>query len=124
MTPTLALLLFSPAGEGGASGTTMFLIQIPLIFGIFYFLMIRPQQKQRKSHEERLRNVRKGDEIVTAGGIVGKVEGIRETIKDGAAVKTMEDRVTIRSGESRLVIERGRIARVITEPATEPKPQA
>ena len=47
-----------------------------------------------------------------------------QTTKDGAAVKTMEDRVTIRSGESRLVIERGRIARVISEPAVEPKPQA
>jgi preprotein translocase subunit YajC len=124
MTSTLALLLFAPAGEGGAN-TTMFLIQIPLIFGIFYFLMIRPQQKQRQTHEERLRNVRKGDEVVTAGGIVGKVESIRETIKDGAAVKTMEDRVTIRSGESRLVIERGRIARVITEQTTaETKPSA
>ena len=122
MTPMLALL-FAPAGEGGTN-MTMYLIQIPLIFGIFYFLMIRPQQKQRQTHEERLRNVRKGDEIVTAGGIIGKVEGIRETVKDGTAVKTMEDRITIRSGESRLVIERGRIARVITEPAAEPKPQA
>ncbi len=123
MNPTLALLLFAPAGEGGAN-TTMFLIQIPLIFGIFYFLMIRPQQKQRQTHEERLRNVRKGDEVVTAGGIVGKVEAIRETIKDGAAVKTMEDRVTIRSGESKLVVERGRIARVITEQTTETKTPA
>ncbi len=123
MTPTLALLLFAPAGEGGAN-TTMFLIQIPLIFGIFYFLMIRPQQKQRQTHEERLRNVRKGDEVVTAGGIIGKVESIRETIKDGAAVKTMEDRVTIRSGESKLVVERGRIARVITEQTTETKTPA
>jgi preprotein translocase subunit YajC len=101
-----------------------FLIQIPLIFAIFYFLMIRPQQKQRQAHEERIRNVRKGDEIVTAGGIVGKVESIRETIKDGAPVKTMEDRVTIRSAESRIIIERGRIARIITEPAVEPKPTA
>ena len=123
MTSMLALLLFTPSAEGGGANTTMFLIQIPLIFGIFYFLMIRPQQKQRQTHEERLRNVRKGDEIVTAGGIVGKVEVIRETLKDGAPVKTMEDRITIRSGESRLVIERGRIARVITEPAVEPKSQ-
>ena len=122
MNPMIALL-FAPAGEGGTN-MTMYLIQIPLIFGIFYFLMIRPQKKQQQAHDERLRNVRKGDEIVTAGGIVGKIEVIRETIKDGAAVKTMEDRVTIRSGESRLVIERGRIARVITEPAAEPKPQA
>ena len=125
MTQTLALLLIqAPSGTVGGIPIS-FLIQIPLIFAIFYFLMIRPQQKQRQAHEERIRNVRKGDEIVTAGGIIGKVENIRETIKDGTPVKTMEDRVTIRSAESRLVIERGRIARIITEPvATEPKTTA
>src|SRR5688500_19101793 len=97
MTHLLALLVIQePAGTVGGIPMS-FLIQIPLIFAIFYFLMIRPQQKQRQAHEERIRNVRKGDEIVTAGGIVGKVESIRETIKDGAPVKTMEDRVTIRS---------------------------
>ena len=124
MTATLALLAIqdAPATVGGFP--ISFLIQIPLIFAIFYFLMIRPQQKQRQAHEERIRNVRKGDEIVTAGGIIGKVEAIRETIKDGSPVKTMEDRITIRSAESRLVIERGRIARIITEPAAEPKTTA
>ena len=124
MTHLLALLVIQePAGTVGGIPMS-FLIQIPLIFAIFYFLMIRPQQKQRQAHEERIRNVRKGDEIVTAGGIVGKVESIRETIKDGAPVKTMEDRVTIRSAESRIIIERGRIARIITEPAVEPKTTA
>ena len=124
MTFTFALLAIqdAPATVGGFP--VSLLIQIPLIFAIFYFLMIRPQQKQRQAHEERIRNVRKGDEIVTAGGIIGKVESIRETIRDGAPVKTMEDRVTIRSAESRLVIERGRIARILTEPAVEPKPPA
>ena len=124
MTSMLALLLVVQA-EGGAAGIPLsFLIQIPLILGIFYFLLIRPQQKQRKDQEARLRNVRKGDEIVTAGGIIGKVESIKETLKDGAPVKTMEDRITIRSLDSRFVIERGRIARILTEPATEPKPTA
>ena len=124
MTFTLALLAIQtpPATVGGFP--VAFLLQMVLIFAIFYFLMIRPQQKQRKAHEERIRNVRKGDEIVTAGGIIGKVESIRETIKDGAPVKTLEDRITIRSAESRLVIERGRIARIITEPAVEPKTTA
>ncbi len=122
MTSMLALLAIqdAPATVGGFP--ISFLIQIPLIFAIFYFLIIRPQRNQAKAHEERIRNVRKGDEIVTAGGIVGKVENIRETLKDGVAVKSMEDRVTIRSAESRLIIERGRIARIITEPAAaEPK---
>jgi len=75
--------------------------------------MIRPQQKQRKAHEERLRNVKKGDEIVTAGGIVGEIVHIREAMKDGKREATMEDRITIRSGDSRLVIERSRISRVV-----------
>ncbi len=125
MTHMLALLAIQAPGGSFGGIPYSFLIQIPLIFAIFYFLMIRPQQKQRQAHEERIRNVRKGDEIVTAGGIIGKVETIRETIKDGTAVKTMEDRVTIRSAESRLIIERGRIARIITEPVvTEPKTTA
>ena len=122
MTPLLALLLLQEPAASPGGLPTAFLIQIPLIFAIFYFLMIRPQQKQRQAHEERIRSVRKGDEIVTAGGIIGKVESIRETIKDGAPVKTMEDRITIRSAESRLVIERGRIARIISDPVIEQKP--
>ena len=74
--------------------------------------MIRPQQKQRRQHEESLRNLQKGDEIVTTGGIVGRVIFIKETMKDGAPVKSMDDQVTIKSDESRLIVERGRIARV------------
>ncbi|WP_337169301.1 preprotein translocase subunit YajC [Gemmatimonas aurantiaca] len=80
------------------------------IFAIFYFVLIRPQQRQRKKHDEVVRTLKKGDEIVTAGGIVGEVVHIASQGKDGAA--TMEDRITIKSGESRLIIERGRIARV------------
>ena len=69
---------------------------------------------ERKEHEQRVYNLKKGDEVVTAGGIVGEVVHIREAVKEGKPEKTLEDRVTIRSGESRLVVERGRIARVLT----------
>jgi preprotein translocase subunit YajC len=82
------------------------------IFAIFYFLMIRPQQKQRRLHEERLRNLKKGDSIVTAGGIVGDVVHIRESQAEDGKQKAMDDHVTIKSAESRFVVERGRIARV------------
>jgi preprotein translocase subunit YajC len=82
------------------------------IFAIFYFLMIRPQQKQRRLHEERLRNLKKGDSIVTAGGIVGDVVHIRESPVEDGKQKAMDDHVTIKSAESRFVVERGRIARV------------
>jgi preprotein translocase subunit YajC len=87
------------------------LIQMGAIFAIFYFLMIRPQQKQRRQHEERLRNLKKGDSVVTAGGIVGEVVHIKDTGGEDAK-KSMEDHITIKTGESRVVVERGRIARV------------
>lgn len=114
-----ALLLAAaqaPAG-GGGGGLTIFIVEIALIFAFFYFLVMRPQQQQRKRHEESLRALKKGDEIVTAGGIVGEVIHIKETVKDGAPAPTMEDRVTIKSAESRLIVERGRIARVVSKVA-------
>ncbi|HVE80347.1 MAG TPA: preprotein translocase subunit YajC [Gemmatimonadaceae bacterium] len=98
--------------EGGSTAMLIYVAQIAAIFAIVYFILIRPQGKQRRDHEQRLQSLKKGDEIVTAGGIVGEVLHIREAVKDGTPVKTMEDRVTIRSGESRLIVERGRIARI------------
>ena len=93
------------------------LIQMGAIFAIFYFLMIRPQQKQRRQHEERLRNLRKGDSVVTAGGLVGEVVHIKEAVaEEGKKQQAMEDHVTIKTGESRVVVERGRIARVVGSP--------
>jgi preprotein translocase subunit YajC len=81
------------------------------IFAIFYFILIRPQSTQRKKHDEMVRNLKKGDEIVTTGGLVGEVLAIKEK---GGDDKTsgMEDRVTIKSGETRVIIERGRIAKI------------
>ncbi|MDQ6689031.1 MAG: preprotein translocase subunit YajC [Gemmatimonadota bacterium] len=80
------------------------------IFAIFYFILIRPQSTQRKKHDEMVRNLKKGDEIVTTGGLVGEVLFIKERGDDKAA--GMEDRVTIKSGDTRVIIERGRIARI------------
>jgi preprotein translocase subunit YajC len=113
-----ALALQAPAGS---SGSMLFLIQIVLIGAIFYFLMIRPQQKQRQRHEETLRAIKKGDEIVTAGGIVGKVVHVREAPRpENVKATGLDDRVTIESGESRLVVERGKIARIISGVAATP----
>jgi preprotein translocase subunit YajC len=105
---TLALLQSSARPGGGL----MLGIQVVLILGIFYFMMVRPQQTQRKRHETTLMGLKKGDEIVTAGGIIGRVVHIKEGTKDGAAKASLEDAVTIQSGESRLIVERGRIARI------------
>lgn len=92
---------------GGRAGTGAFLFQIAAIFAIFYFIMIRPQQKQRKAHEASILALKKGDNIVTAGGIVAEVIHIKE-----GSTKSLSDHVTIKSGESRIVITRGRIAAI------------
>ncbi len=105
--PTLALLqlpnnaLLGPIFMYGA------------IFAIFYFILIRPGQKQRKAQEALVRAIKRGDEIVTFGGIVGEVIHIRETPAEEGKSNPAEDRVTVKTGESRIVIERGKIARVI-----------
>lgn len=116
--PVYALLLAAPEGSGAA--LPAFLFQVVAIFAIFYFIMIRPQQKQRKAHDERLRGLKRGDEIVTAGGIVGEIVHIASTVKEGEKNVGAEDRITIRSGESRLIVERARITRVITAPGAVP----
>ena len=81
------------------------------IFAIFYFVLIRPQQTQRKKHDEMVRTLKKGDEVVTTGGLVGEVVFIKEVGGDNRG-SGLEDRVTIKTGDTRVVIERGRIAKI------------
>jgi preprotein translocase subunit YajC len=57
----------------------MFLPMV-LVFVIFYFLMIRPQQKQRKQHQVLLQGLKKGDEVVTTAGIHGRVHGVADNV--------------------------------------------
>jgi preprotein translocase subunit YajC len=114
-TPVNAALLLLQAS--GRSALPAFLFQITAFVAIFYFIIIRPQQKQKRQHEETIRGVKRGDRIVTAGGIIGEVVHVKEQVVDGQPKRAMDDEVTIRSGESRLIIERGRIAKVIVDPA-------
>jgi preprotein translocase subunit YajC len=109
MTPFAALLLLQGVGNTMLGPIFMY----GAIFAIFYFILIRPGQKQRKAQEAMIRQVKRGDEIVTAGGLVGEVIHIREaSTEKGDTRIPNEDRLTIKSGESRVVVERGRIARV------------
>jgi preprotein translocase subunit YajC len=101
------MLAMVGSGQQGSGAVTVFVLQIAAFIAIFYFILIRPQRQQAKRHEELLKQVKRGDEIVTAGGIVGEV------------VHVKDDRITIKSGESRLVIERDRIAKVLTAPSAQ-----
>jgi len=60
-------------GLGGDGGILMSLLPFILIFVIMYFLIIRPQRQQMKKREEMLKNIRRGDQVVTGGGIIGRV---------------------------------------------------
>lgn len=100
--------------QSALSGALPMVFTYGLIFAIFYFILIRPQQKQRRDHDQLVRSLKKGDEVVTAGGVIGEVVNIAQQSKDGAPVATMEDRITIKSADSRMLIERGKITRVIS----------
>lgn len=109
---SLPALLLQAAAPAASSGSMVFFIQMAVIVAIFYFIVLRPQRKQQKQLEASLMSMSKGDEVVTAGGLIGEVIHVKESLKDGQPAKTMSDRVTIKSGESKVVVERGRIVRV------------
>ena len=69
----------SAPGVGGP-GPMMTLIPFALIFVIMYFMVIRPQQKKGKEHQEMLNKLKKNDEVMTSGGIYGKVIDLKETV--------------------------------------------
>jgi preprotein translocase subunit YajC len=115
------ILQAAPAASSGLGGYAPILFNVGIIFAIWYFLVIRPQQKQRRTHEQSLLALHKGDEVVTAGGLVGEVVHIKEGMKDGQPLKTLDDRVTVKSGEARVIVERGRIAKVSSTTGGESK---
>ena len=103
-------MLISPAlaQAGGADAAPGFLeafLPIILIFVVFYFLLIRPQQKKMKHHREMLASVKRGDRIVTGGGIVGSVTKV---IDDTEVLVEIADGVRVR-------VQRGLIAQVLAK---------
>lgn len=67
---------YAQAAGGGSSDFLISLLPLVLIFVIFYFLLIRPQQKRVKQHQELVSNIRRGDTVVTNGGLIGKVSKV------------------------------------------------
>lgn len=105
MTNAALALLMIPR-SGGSAGL-IFMVQMVLIFVIFYFLLIRPQTKERQRHETMLKALKKGDEIVTNGGIIGTI------------VHVEDNRLTVRTGENtRITVDRGRVAQLLPQKGT------
>jgi preprotein translocase subunit YajC len=101
---TLAIALQAPANRGG-----MILVIYIVSFGLIaWFLLIRPQRRMQQQHQQMLSALKRGDEVMTDGGIIGTV------------VHLTDDRVTVKSGENtRIVIARGKIARILSGAATQ-----
>jgi preprotein translocase subunit YajC len=79
-------MFISPAYAQDAAGGTMALVTqlapLLLIFGVFYFLLIRPQQKKAKEHRALLSSLKRGDRVLTAGGIIAKVTTVRDGVDE------------------------------------------
>ena len=80
MMDSLAYALGTGGGAGGQGGGYQSLLFIGVMFAIFYFLLIRPQQKKAKEHRELLGALKVGDNILTNGGLYGKVTGLKENV--------------------------------------------
>jgi preprotein translocase subunit YajC len=101
MEPSLITPAFAQAaGTGGSGDIILQLVPFLLIFVIMWFLIIRPQQRRVKQHQEMLKNVRRGDTVVTSGGIVGKVTKATDDpeleveIADGVRVKLVRGMIS------------------------------
>jgi preprotein translocase subunit YajC len=105
----LALAGFgAPGGQGGPGAVVTQIVFFAAIFAIFYFLLIRPQQRQRKERERLLSALKRGDRVVTTGGMHGTITGLTEHT------------VTLRVADQvRLEFDRGAIGRVVVEGTAE-----
>lgn len=89
------LLMMGASGTGGAQGGNPILGFLPLILivVVMYFLMIRPQSKRQKEQKAMIEQLQKGDKILTSGGVVGTIAGVKE--KEGLLIVKIADNVKI-----------------------------
>ncbi|WP_027369648.1 preprotein translocase subunit YajC [Desulfovermiculus halophilus] len=98
---------------GGAGGQNPLVAFMPLIilFVIFYFLLIRPQQKKAKEHKEMLNNLKRGDSVITGGGLYGRINAINEdvlTLDLGGGQEVKVNRGYIATVTDKKVVESGK----------------
>ena len=107
-------MLISPVwaqgAGGGAGGGFESLILIVLMFGVLYFLMIRPQMKRAKEHKTMIEALQKGDEVVTTGGMLGRVTKINENYVTLDVANNVE--VQVQRPAVQLVLPKGTIKNI------------
>jgi len=105
----------SATGQGGGNPMSL-IFMIIAIFAVMYFLMIRPQQRQKKQHQDMLSQVGKGDKVVTAGGVHGTITGV----KDNTVIVKIADNVKVE-------VNRSSISQIVSSKSsktTQPQAQA
>ena len=92
----------SAGGTGGTGGALVQFLPFILIFVIFYFLLIRPQQKRQREHDDMLKALEKGDSVVTAGGLYGTVVGITDDTLTVEIAALKGERVRVKVARSKI----------------------
>ena len=90
-----------PAGEPTGGFDWTIIVFLVLIFGIFYFLLIRPQRKRQKEHQQLVQELKRGDKVITAGGIYGVIESTSEEsivikVESGATIRVARGSVALK----------------------------
>ncbi len=91
--------LYAQAAAPGAGDFLGMILPLVAIMGVFYFLMIRPQQRKMKEHQDMLGKVQKGDTVVTTGGLIGKVVRV---VDDGEIIIEVGENTKVRQSKSML----------------------
>jgi preprotein translocase subunit YajC len=100
---TFMLAMGSPGQGGGAAGFLTSMLPIVAMIAILWFLLIRPQQKEQQKHREMVKNLKKGDEVVTMGGLYGRIMSLDA------------EKVSLRVADNvKIDVERSKVVRVVT----------
>jgi preprotein translocase subunit YajC len=92
----IAYAMAPAQGQGGQQSPYTFFIFMGLLFAVFYFILIRPQQKRQKEHRQLLENLKKGDKVITTGGIQGTVVAL----SDNVVTVEIADKVKVKVGRN------------------------
>ena len=98
------ILLMGQTPEGSEGGGILGLLPFILIFVIFYLLLIRPQMKQQKKKQIMLKELVKGDKVITVGGLHGTIEGIKE--KEEVLILKISDKVKVNVSKSAVTVKK------------------
>ena len=104
---------YAQAAGGGAGDGIMGLLPIVLMFVLLYFMMIRPQMKRQKEHKAMVEGLKSGDEVVSAGGILGRITKVSDSFVTVEVAENMQ--ITVQRGAVQTLLPKGTVKGVVKE---------